>query len=65
MANISLDENPYLMQELPHGSFTRTLRLPVPIEADSVDAKIKNGVLTLTLPKAKSSKPKRISIKSK
>ena len=59
------DENQYLMQELPRGSFTRTLRLPVPIEADSVDAKIKNGVLTLTLPKAESAKPKRISIKSK
>jgi len=59
------DENHYLMQELPRGSFTRTLRLPVPIEADSVDAKIKNGVLTLTLPKAESAKPKRISIKSK
>ena len=59
------EENQYLMQELPHGSFTRTLRLPVAIEADSVDAKIKNGVLTLTLPKAESAKPKRISIKSK
>ena len=59
------DENQYVMQELPYGSFTRTLRLPVPVEADSVDAKIKNGILTLTLPKAESAKPKRISIKSK
>ncbi|HSM70961.1 MAG TPA: Hsp20/alpha crystallin family protein [Anaerolineales bacterium] len=60
-----LDERQYLMQELPYGSFTRTLRLPVPIEANSVEAKIDDGVLTLTLPKAESSKPKRISIKSK
>jgi len=60
-----LDENQYLMQELPHGSFSRSLRLPVSIEADSVEAKIKDGVLTLTLPKAESAKPKRISIKSK
>ncbi|HKJ39907.1 MAG TPA: Hsp20/alpha crystallin family protein [Anaerolineales bacterium] len=60
-----LGEEEYLMQELPSGSFTRTLRLPVAIEADSVEAKITNGVLTLTLPKAESSKPKRISIKSK
>ena len=59
------DENQYLMQELPRGSFTRTLRLPVQIDADSVEAKIKDGVLTLTLPKAESAKPKRISIKSK
>jgi HSP20 family protein len=60
-----LDERQYLMQELPHGSFTRTLRLPVPIEANSVEAKIDDGVLTLTLPKAESAKPKKISIKSK
>ena len=60
-----LGEEEYLMQELPSGSFTRTLRLPAPIEADSVEAKITDGVLTLTLPKAESAKPKRISIKSK
>jgi HSP20 family protein len=59
------DENQYLMQELPHGSFTRTLRLPATVNADAVEAKITNGVLTLTLPKAESAKPKRISIKSK
>ena len=60
-----LDENQYLIQELPHGSFTRTLRMPVPVNANSVEAKIKDGVLTLTLPKAESAKPKRISIKVK
>ncbi|HAV78683.1 MAG TPA: molecular chaperone Hsp20 [Anaerolineae bacterium] len=60
-----LDENQYLMQELPSGSFARTLRLPVPIEADSVEAKIADGILTLMLPKAESAKPKRISIKRK
>jgi HSP20 family protein len=60
-----LDENQYLVQELPHGSFTRTLCLPVPINADSVEAKIADGVLTLTLPKAESAKPKRINIKYK
>lgn len=59
------DENQYLMQELPHGSFTRTLRLPVAIDADSVEAKIADGVLTLTLPKAESAKPKKIKINSK
>lgn len=28
------DENSYLLNELPHGSFTRTLRLPVAVDAD-------------------------------
>jgi HSP20 family protein len=59
------DETEYLMQELPHGSFTRTLRLPAVIEADHVEAKIADGVLTLKLPKAESARPKKISIKSK
>jgi HSP20 family protein len=59
------DENQYLMQELPHGSFTRTLRLPAAIDADSVEAKIADGVLTLTLPKAESARPKKIKINSK
>ena len=59
------DEAPYLMQELPHGSFTRTLRLPAAIDADHVEAKIAEGVLTLTLPKAESARPKRINIQVK
>jgi len=59
------DENEYLMRELPHGSFSRTLRLPTVIDADHVEAKIADGVLTLTLPKAESAKPKKIQIKVK
>ena len=59
------DENQYLMRELPHGSFTRTLRLPAPIDANRVEAKIADGILTLTLPKAESARPKRIKINSR
>ena len=59
------DENQYLMQELPHGSFTRTLRMPATIDSNHVEAKIADGVLTLTLPKAESAKPKKIQIKVK
>jgi HSP20 family protein len=59
------DEQDYLVRELPSGSFTRTLRLPSVIDADHVEAKIADGVLTLTLPKAESARPKTISVKSK
>ena len=59
------DETEYLMQELPHGSFHRTLRLPTVIEADQVEAKITDGVLTLRLPKAESARPKKIQVTSK
>ena len=59
------DEESYLVRELPSGSFTRTLRLPAPIDSDTVEAKIADGVLTLTLPKAESARPKKIQVTAK
>lgn len=56
------DDVEYLLNELPNGSFTRTLRMPASIEADRVEAKIVDGVLTLNLPKAESARPKKINI---
>ncbi|MFN8411243.1 MAG: Hsp20/alpha crystallin family protein [Anaerolineales bacterium] len=56
------DEAEYLLSELPNGSFRRTLRLPSEIEAEQVQAKIADGVLTLNLPKAESARPKKIQI---
>jgi HSP20 family protein len=55
-------ENEYLVRELPHGSFRRSLRLPTVLEAEKAQAKISDGVLTLTLPKAQSARPKTIKI---
>ena len=60
-----LNESEYLLQELPHGSFKRTLRLPTIVDADRVEAKITDGVLTLKLPKAESARPKKINITAK
>ena len=60
-----MDESKYLIRELPNGSFVRTLRLPAPIDAEHVEADITDGVLTLTLPKAESARPKQIKIKSR
>jgi len=59
------DETQYLVRELPDGSFTRTLRLPAAIDANLVEAKIADGVLTLRLPKVASAKPKQIKITSR
>jgi HSP20 family protein len=59
-----LEESNYLVRELPGGSFTRTLRLPAPIDAEQVGADITDGVLTLRLPKAESARPKQIKIKT-
>jgi HSP20 family protein len=59
------EDNGYLVHELPSGSFTRTLRLPAPIDAEHVEANVTDGVLTLRLPKAESARPKQIKIKSR
>ena len=56
------DENEYLMRELPHGSFRRTLRLPVALDPEKANAKITDGVLTLSLPKAESARPRTIKV---
>jgi HSP20 family protein len=52
----------YLLNELPSGSFRRALRLPTEIQAEKVEAKITDGVLTLNLPKVESARPKKINV---
>lgn len=56
------DDSRYLMRELPQGSFQRTLRLPVALQADKVEANITDGILELRLPKAESARPKKIKV---
>jgi HSP20 family protein len=56
------DESEYLMRELPHGSFSRTLRMPVSLDAGKAEARIIDGVLTLRLTKAESARPKTIKV---
>jgi HSP20 family protein len=56
------DEDEYLLRELPHGTFQRSLRLPVSLEAGKAEARIQDGVLTLRLPKAEAARPKTIKI---
>jgi HSP20 family protein len=52
----------FLMNELPRGAFRRSLRMPSEIDSEKVEARIADGVLTLTLPKAESAKPKKIQV---
>jgi HSP20 family protein len=45
-------EKDYHRIERSYGSFSRTIALPVEIEADKIEAQLKKGVLTITLPKS-------------
>ena len=58
-----IHEENYLYGECYWGSFSRSIILPVEIEADKIDASLENGVLTVVLPKAKNAQ--QISIKVK
>ena len=45
-----------------YGKFSRALTLPTAVAADKVKAAYKDGILTVTLPKAEEAKPKQIDI---
>jgi len=49
-------------QERFYGKFQRALTLPAPVAADKVKATYKDGILTITLPKAEEAKPKHIAV---
>ena len=52
----------YLTCELPTGKFARVITLPTALEAAKAEAAIKNGVLTLRVPKAEAHRPKTIKV---
>jgi HSP20 family protein len=52
----------YHRNERGSGSFERVITLPADVDADKVDAKLHNGVLTIMLPKAETAKPRKITV---
>lgn len=59
----NIAEDDYFYQECYWGGFSRSIILPIEISADKVEANLKNGVLTITLPKARKSKSVSIKVK--
>ena len=58
------ETNKYLVCELPNGRFSRTITLPTETDSSKVEASIKNGVLSLRIPKAEEARPKSIKVKT-
>ncbi|HPT40099.1 MAG TPA: Hsp20/alpha crystallin family protein [Candidatus Paceibacterota bacterium] len=54
----------YFYQECYWGRFSRSVILPVDVDSDRVSASLKNGILTVKLPKIDKAKVKKIKIKS-
>ena len=57
-------EENYYYQECYWGGFSRSVILPVDVIAEKAEASMKNGILTIRLPKADSNKTKRIQVRS-
>jgi HSP20 family molecular chaperone IbpA len=51
-------------QEYASGDYERSFTLGDTIDRDGIKAVVKDGVLRLTLPKAKEAQPKRIAVKA-
>ena len=52
-------------KERSEGDFEKTITIPTKIEADSINAAFKDGILTVTLPKAEEVKPRTIAIEAR
>jgi len=57
-----MEEN-YYYQECYWGSFSRSVILPIDVMADKIEASMKNGILTVRMPKAESNKSKKIQVR--
>lgn len=55
----------YYCSESFSGSFQRTIRLPINIKTDKIDATFNKGILQIALPKTEEAKKKEIEIKVK
>ncbi len=60
----TIKDSDYFYQECYWGRFSRSVILPQEIDPDKSEATIKNGVLTLTMPKVTRAKQKRVKVKS-
>jgi len=59
----SLDKAVKHRQERGFGAFTRTVALPMDVDAEKVDAHLDQGLLRIRLPKSEAAKPHKIEIK--
>lgn len=56
-------EESYHRRERVYGRFSRAFSLPANVRADKVEATVQDGMLTVSLPKAEESKPRKVAIR--
>ena len=63
---LSSDEKAHtLRSEIGYGKFARSFELNEDIQADNIEARLDNGVLTVRVPKAEAVKPRTIKVVTK
>jgi len=58
-----ISQDDYYYQECYWGAFSRSVVLPTDVLADKVEASLKNGILTIKLPKAAKDQTKKIQVR--
>ncbi len=57
------DDDHYFACERHYGSFSRSFTLPEGVDTEGVQAELKDGVLSVVIPKKPETQPKRISLR--
>ena len=58
------EKKEFFLEERSYGVFERSFALPSTVDADRIEARYDNGILTVTLPKAERARPRQIEVKS-
>ncbi len=61
-ADETINSEEYRLRERRYGTFSRSIRFPAEVNADSIEAKYEHGVLTLVVPKSEEVRPKKIAV---
>ena len=57
------EDRTYRQVQRWHGRFQRSFRLPRSLDRDKVSAELRNGVLSIGIPKLEAAKPKQIAVR--
>lgn len=58
-----ITQDDYFYQECYWGSFSRSMIVPVDIDSEEIEADLKDGILTVVIPKAAKAKTKKVKVK--
>lgn len=58
-----INQDDYFYQECYWGGFSRSVIIPVDIDSEEIEADLKDGILTVIIPKAAKAKTKKVKVK--